>query len=109
MKIPGGDLLPEWQKRYVDAVLSGEYQDVSMSVGRSGGRRWAHRYALWGALALGGHVHVLARDGMWCVTGTGEQLATFGPLWEKLEWPPREPEQEQGVIWDEAQEFMSSP
>lgn len=84
--------LPEWQQRWIDLMLSGQPVHWQASFGRSSGRHHADRTALLGALALGdGHVHVAARDGLWCVTGTGDQLATYGPLWERLREPQPQP------------------
>jgi hypothetical protein len=102
--------LPEltpWQKRilagFLDPSAAGvPWREVTVSRGRSAGRAAADRYALRGALALGGHVHVCARDGLWCVTGTGEQLATFGPLWERLATHQCQPVR---VIYDEPFHF----
>jgi hypothetical protein len=55
--------------------------------GRRAGRAWAHRLAILEQLALEEHAHVAAVDGLWCVTGSPEQVLRIGPLWEKIRQP----------------------
>jgi len=78
--------IPEWQKRYLNAILDGHPPRCGSFAlaGRSAGRALADRYWILSALRREGHTHVYARDGLWCVTGSDRQLATFGPLWERL-------------------------
>ncbi len=74
-----------WQQQAVERWLAGKPDaSVTMPSGRSGGKVSAQRYAIRATLARDGHIHVGAKDGLWCVTGTGMQLVTFGPLWEKI-------------------------
>jgi hypothetical protein len=73
-----GDL-PAWQQEMARHVLSSERFEVQVNTGRRNGRTLAQRYAIEGAVALGGHVHLAARDGLWCITPSA-----LGPLWEKI-------------------------
>lgn len=75
--------LPAWQARTLEAVLSGQ-RIAPVAMGRANGRSTADRLGIKGAVALSGHIHVLARDGLWCVTGSERQVMTLGPLWEKI-------------------------
>ncbi len=84
--------LPEltgWQKRLLEEMLNPHDEGtprmrVMWSRTQRSGKMIATRYAIWAQLASEGHTHVLARDGLWCGTGDIRQLATFGPLWERL-------------------------
>ena len=50
--------------------------------GKKGGKSLAHRTRILAAAADGQHVHVGAKDGLWCVRATG-----IGPLWRKIRQP----------------------
>lgn len=70
--------LSPWQQQMLDAVLSGQPLRY-VPAGRASGRMIAQRYAIAGAVAMSGHLHLVARDGLWCVTATD-----IGMLWERL-------------------------
>ncbi len=84
--------LPEpagWQKRLLEEMLASRTKGtppmrVTWSRTQRSGKMIATRYAIWAQLASEGHAHFLARDGLWCGTGDMRQLATLGPLWERL-------------------------
>ena len=67
--------------------------------GRKAGRALAQRLAIRQHVILGGHVHVAAIDGLWCVTGTPEQVDRIGVLWEKIRQPcpDRRPPRSRGI------------
>ena len=52
--------------------------------GRSSGKMLAQRLAIRQQVLLGGHMHVAAPDGLWCITADPRQMLSIGPLWEKI-------------------------
>ena len=71
-----------WQLDLLDRLLAlppGARLTPDIAVGRRNGKALADRFAINAACAFGLHVHVVGRDGLWCVNGTD-----IGPLWERL-------------------------
>jgi hypothetical protein len=87
-----GKVATRWQQSVLDAFARADRSFTVQQLGRASGRATAQRLAIAAALALGGHVHVAAHDGLWCVRPTA-----LGALWEQL---PR-PAQQVRVTYDE--------
>jgi hypothetical protein len=88
-----GKSLTRWQQHMLDAFARADQSFTVQQLGRRSGRAAAHRLAIAAALALGGHVHVEAHDGLWCVRSTA-----LGALWEQL---PRPAGLQNSVTYDE--------
>jgi hypothetical protein len=77
-----GKSLSRWQQHVLDAFMRSSSSTAAVLGGRIGGRSTAQLLAIGAALARDEHVHVAARDGLWCV-----QLTSLGAVWLRLRSP----------------------